>query len=146
MTKEAYSSQLGVPCKAPPWHRLTAIDLKTRRIAWRHPVGTTRDTGPFGTHVNLPLETGIFNIGGNIVTRGGLVFVGATADDYLRAFDERSGALLWQARLPAGGQATSMSYAVDGKPYVVIAAGGHGGLGTRSGDYVVAHALDGGAR
>ena len=134
---------LGVPCNPPPWGTLTAIDLTTRSIVWQHPVGTTRDTGPFGTHVNLPLKTGIFNIGGNIVTKGGLIFMGATADNYLRAFDERNGGVLWQARLPAGGQATPMSYAVDGKQYVVIAAGGHGGLGTKTGDYVVAYSLDG---
>lgn len=134
---------LGVPCNPPPWGTLTAIDLKSQRIAWQHPVGTTRDTGPFGTHLNLPLETGIFNIGGNIVTRGGLVFMGATADNYLRAFDERTGKEVWRARLPAGGQATPMSYSVDGKQYIVIAAGGHGGLGTKTGDYVIAYTLDG---
>lgn len=132
---------VGVPCNPPPWGTLTAIDLNTRRIAWQHPLGTTRDTGPLGTHENLPLPTGIFNIGGNITTAGGLVFVGATADDYLRAIDEHTGDVLWRARLPAGGQATPMSYAVNGRQYVVIAAGGHGGLGTRSGDYVMAYAL-----
>jgi quinoprotein glucose dehydrogenase len=133
---------LGVPCKAPPWGTLTAIDLQTRKIVWQHPVGTTRDTGPFNIHFNLPLPTGIFNIGGNLLTEGGLVFMGATADDYLRAFDVRNGRELWRARLPAGGQATPMSYVgADGKQYVVIAAGGHGGLGTRSGDYLQAFAL-----
>lgn len=132
---------LSVPCNSPPWGTLTAIDLTTRRIVWQHPIGTTRDTGPFGTHFNLPFPTGIFNIGGNMVTKGGLIFIGATADDYLRAIDERTGKVLWKARLPAGGQANPMSYAVDGKQYVVIAAGGHAGLGTRSGDYVMAYAL-----
>jgi quinoprotein glucose dehydrogenase len=132
---------LGVPCNSPPWGTLTAIDLTTRKIIWQHPIGTTRDTGPFGTHNNLPLPTGIFNIGGNMVTKGGLVFIGATADDYLRAIDERNGEILWKARLPAGGQANPMSYSVNGKQYVVIAAGGHAGLGTRSGDYVMAYAL-----
>ena len=132
---------LKVPCNPPPWGVLTAIDLTTRKIVWQHPIGTTRDTGPFGTHNNLPLPTGIFNIGGEMITRGGLVFLGATADDYLRAVDESTGKVLWQARLPAGGQANPMSYAVNGKQYVVIAAGGHGGLGTRTGDSVVAYAL-----
>ncbi|MDB6001577.1 MAG: putative PQQ-dependent dehydrogenase 4, partial [Rhizobacter sp.] len=133
---------LGVPCKAPPWGQLTAIDLRTRKIVWQHDVGTTRDTGPFNLHFNLPLPTGIFNIGGNLLTQSGLVFMGATADDYLRAFDERNGRELWRARLPAGGQATPMSYtAGNGKQYVVIAAGGHGGLGTRPGDYVQAFSL-----
>ena len=132
---------LGVPCHAPPWGTLTAIDLTTRKVVWQRPIGTTRDTGPMGTHNNLPLPTGIFNIGGNIVTRGGVVFIGATADDYLRALDESTGKILWQARLPAGGQATPMSYAIGGQQYVVIAAGGHSGLGTRTGDYVVAYKL-----
>lgn len=132
---------LGVPCNPPPWGTLTAIDLSTRKIVWQHPIGTTRDTGFAGTHANLPLKTGIFNIGGNMVTRGGLVFIGATADDYLRAIDESNGKVLWRSRLPAGGQATPMSYAVNGRQYIVIAAGGHGGLGTRTGDYLVAYAL-----
>ena len=70
-----------------------------------------------------------------------MIFIGATADDYLRAVDENTGKVLWTARLPAGGQATPMTYAMDGKQYVVIAAGGHSGLGTRTGDYVVAYAL-----
>ncbi|MBS0446595.1 MAG: membrane-bound PQQ-dependent dehydrogenase, glucose/quinate/shikimate family [Proteobacteria bacterium] len=135
---------IGVPCNPPPWGTLTAIDLVSKRIVWQHPIGTTRDTGPFGTHANLPLPTGIFNIGGNMVTAGGLVFIGATADDYLRAIDERTGKVVWRARLPAGGQANPMSYEVDGRQYVVIAAGGHAGLGTRSGDYVIAYALPSG--
>ena len=78
---------------------------------------------------------------GNMVTHGGLIFICATADDYLRAVDEDTGKVLWKARLPAGGQANPMSYAGDGKQYVVIAVGGHSGLGTRMGDYVMAFAL-----
>jgi quinoprotein glucose dehydrogenase len=137
---------VGVPCNSPPWGTLTAIDLVSRRIVWQHPIGTTRDAGPFGLHYNLPLPTGVFNIGGSMVTAGGLVFIGATADDYLRAVDERTGKVVWKARLPAGGQANPMSYAVNGRQYVVIAAGGHAGLGTRSGDYVMAYALPQGTR
>ncbi|NID05158.1 membrane-bound PQQ-dependent dehydrogenase, glucose/quinate/shikimate family [Luteibacter jiangsuensis] len=132
---------LDVPCNPPPWGTLAAIDLVTHKLVWEHPIGTTRDTGPFGTHFNAPLPTGIFNIGGNMTTRGGLIFIGATADNYLRAIDERTGKEVWKARLPAGGQANPMSYAVNGKQYVVIAAGGHSGLGTKSGDYVMAYAL-----
>ncbi len=133
---------LGAPCSAPPWGKLVAIDLTTRKIAWERPAGTTRDMNIFGTHANAPLPTGIFMIGGNIVTRSGLIFMGATADNYLRAFDETNGKELWRARLPAGGQATPMTYmGADGRQYVVIAAGGHGGLGTRSGDALVAYAL-----
>lgn len=125
---------LGVLCNAPPWGTLTAIDLVKHQIIWQHPIGTTRDTGLFGSHTNLPLPTGIFNIGGNMVTKGRLVFIGATTDDYLRAIDERTGKVVC-------GQATPMSYQVNGKQYIVIAAGGHAGLGTRSGDYVLAYAL-----
>ncbi|NHN85257.1 membrane-bound PQQ-dependent dehydrogenase, glucose/quinate/shikimate family [Acetobacter musti] len=134
---------LQIPCKGPVWGTLSAIDLVTKKIIWQHPVGTTRDTGPFRTHNNLPLPTGMYNIGGNIVTKGGVVFMGATADDYLRAFDLATGKVLWSDRLPAGGQATPMSYEIGGKQYVLIAAGGHGGLGTRSGDYIIAYTLDG---
>ncbi|WP_413722341.1 membrane-bound PQQ-dependent dehydrogenase, glucose/quinate/shikimate family [Sodalis sp. RH24] len=133
---------LGAPCSAPPWGKLVAIDLQTRKIAWERPVGTTRDMNIFNTHTNAPLPTGIFSIGGNIITAGGLVFMGATADNYLRAFDEASGKQLWQARLPAGGQATPMTYlGGNGRQYVVIAAGGHGGLRTEPGDAIVAYAL-----
>lgn len=139
---EPWLGALGAPCKAPPWGQLAAVDLDNRRIAWRHDVGTTRDTGPFGLRANLPFPTGIFNIGGAINTRSGLIFMGATADDYLRAFEASSGRELWRARLPAGGQATPMTYlGKDGRQYVVIAAGGHGGLKSRPGDYIMAYAL-----
>jgi len=133
---------LGAPCNAPPWGKLVAIDLQTRRIVWERPLGTTRDMNLFGTHANAPLPTGIFNIGGNIVTAGGLIFIGATADNYLRAFELATGRELWRARLPAGGQATPMTYqAQDGRQFVVISAGGHGGLRTATGDAVLAYAL-----
>ena len=84
---------------------------------------------------------GVPGLGGPISTAGNVMFVAATQDDYLRAFDVSDGRLLWEARLPAGGQATPMTYAVDGKQYVVIMAGGHGSFGTRMGDYLVAYAL-----
>lgn len=133
---------LGAPCSAPPWGKLIAIDLTTRKIAWERPAGTTRNMNIFGTHTNVPLPTGIFMMGGNIITRSGLIFMGATADNYLRAFDEATGKELWKAKLPAGGQATPMTYTgEDGRQYVVIAAGGHGGLGTTSGDALMAYAL-----
>ncbi|WP_223878700.1 membrane-bound PQQ-dependent dehydrogenase, glucose/quinate/shikimate family [Phytobacter sp. SCO41] len=133
---------LDAPCNAPPWGKIYAIDLVSKKIIWERPAGTTRDMNIFGTHTNLPLPTGIFMMGGNVITQSGLIFTGATADDYLRAFDEASGKELWRARLPAGGQATPMTYqGDDGKQYVVIAAGGHGGLGTRSGDALMAYAL-----
>jgi quinoprotein glucose dehydrogenase len=81
---------LGAPCNAPPWGKLVAIDLVSRQSVSERPVGTTRDMGLADTHFNLPLPTGIFNIGGNILTAGGVIFAGAYADNYIRAFDEHS--------------------------------------------------------
>lgn len=133
-------SPFGVPCTAPPWGKLVAINLRTGEIAWETALGTTRDITPwYMPHLRL----GVPNIGGSIITGSGLIFIGATLDDYIRAFDIQTGKELWKARLPAGGQATPMTYAVNGKQYVVIAAGGHGSLGTKQGDVVVAFALDG---
>ena len=134
-----FLSPLGFPCNQPPWGQLTAIDLATRTIAWQRPLGTTRDHAPLG----LPLPTGVFNIGGPLTTAGGLVFIGATIDNYLRAFDVQTGAELWRGRLPAGGQASPMSHVSSrtGRQYVVIAAGGHVVMRTTPGDYLVAYAL-----
>lgn len=139
---QAWIGIFGAPCSAPPWGHLTAVDLKTRKVIWREVLGTARDTGLFGTHIGVPLETGVPNLGGSIITKSGLVFIGATTDQYLRAYDLRSGKVLWRARLPAGAQATPMTYTGrDGRQYVVITAGGHGALGTRYGDYTIAFAL-----
>lgn len=131
-------SPLGIPCNAPPWGKLTAIDLATRTIKWERPLGTTHDHAPLGIAV-----PGAPNIAGSLATGGGLLFIGATIDDYLRAFDTRSGKELWRSRLPAGGQAAPISYVSGrtGRQYVVIAAGGHQALETTTGDYVVAYAL-----
>jgi quinoprotein glucose dehydrogenase len=102
-------------------------------------LGTTADLFPNSPRV----INGTPNLGGAIVTAGGLVFIGAAMDDYLRAFDIDTGAELWKGRLPAGGQATPMTYRVrpDGKQFVVIAAGGHGKLGTKLGDSRIAFTL-----
>jgi quinoprotein glucose dehydrogenase len=129
----------GYPCNQPPWGTLAAVDLETRAVIWRRPLGTTRDVAPLG----LALPTGVFNLGGTVTTRGGVTFVGATIDDYLRAFDTETGRELWKGRLPAGGQANPISYVsgATGRQYVAIAAGGHGSMKTTRGDYVVAFAL-----
>ena len=139
---QAWIGPFGAPCSAPPWGKLNAVDLKSRQVMWSQVLGTARDTGLFGTRLGLPLKTGVPNLGGSIITRGGLVFIGATTDQYLRAFDLLTGRELWKARLPAGAQATPMTYqGRDGRQYVVITAGGHGALGTRYGDYTLAFAL-----
>jgi len=137
MRREILTSPLGVPCTAPPWGRLVALDLERRRIAWSVPLGTSRDLAPFP----FWWIRGVPALGGPVVTKSGLVFVGAATDDYLRAFDVSSGAELWKGRLPGGGQATPMTYELDGRQYVVIAAGGHGGADTTLGDTLMAFAL-----
>ena len=104
------------------------------------PLGTTEDMAPFSQYVLG--KVGVPNFGGPISTGSGVVFIGAAMDNYLRAFDAKSGAELWKGRLPAGGQATPMTYRLpNGRQYVVIAAGGHGKMGTTRGDYVMAFAL-----
>lgn len=137
MRRQLIQSPLGMPCTAPPWGTLAAVDLTTGTLAWEVPLGTTEDLAPW------PFKKiqGVPNMGGPLVTKTGLVFIGAAMDDYLRAFDSETGQELWKGRLPAGGQATPMSYDIDGRQFVVIAAGGHGGAGTTLGDYVVAFAL-----
>jgi quinoprotein glucose dehydrogenase len=132
-------SPLGAPCNPPPWGTLVGIDLASGEKLWESVLGTSRDMAPWP----FWLPTGTPNQGGPIVTASGLVFIAAATDDFLRAFDTRSGEELWRGRLPAGGQATPMTYRLreDGRQYVVIAAGGHGIMGTRLGDAVVAFAL-----
>lgn len=137
VTLNPFLSPFGLPCKQPAWGYIAAIDLKTNQIVWQKRIGTVRDSAP----LPLPFKMGMPMLGGPIVTAGGVAFIAATADYYLRAFDVNTGAQLWEARLPAGGQATPMTYSVNGKQYVVIAAGGHGSFGTKLGDYVIAYAL-----
>ena len=137
VTINPFLSPLGLPCKQPAWGYISAIDLKTNEIVWKKRIGTVRDSSP----IPLPFKMGMPMLGGPIVTAGSVAFIGATADNYIRAFDVNNGTELWRARLPAGGQATPMSYSIDGRQYVVIAAGGHGSFGTKLGDYVIAYAL-----
>jgi quinoprotein glucose dehydrogenase len=127
------------PCTAPPWGELMAIDLKgDTRTAWRFRLGTLDRLMP----VPLPLRFGTPLSGGPTITAGGLVFVGASADEKFRAFDVETGKQLWEASTPASAMATPMTYAVDGRQYVVVAAGGHIVTGFRNvSDYLVAYAL-----
>jgi quinoprotein glucose dehydrogenase len=136
--REVLASPFGLPCTAPPWGTLAAVDLRRNAIRWQVMLGSTRDMTPWF----IPAPTlGMPNMGGPMVTDGGLAFIAAATDNYLRAFDIDTGRELWKGRLPAGGQATPMSFAANGRQFVVIAAGGHGKLGTKRGDYVVAFAL-----
>ena len=137
-----FLSRLGVPCSAPPWGRLNAIDLTTGHLLWSRALGTARDNGPFYRPSGLPFTIGAPNIGGAIATETGLTFVAATTDHYLRAFDTETGRELWRGRLPASGHATPMTFTTqDGAQFVVIAAGGHGSMGPRLSDALVAFRL-----
>ncbi len=137
MRRRLLQSPLGAPCTAPPWGKLVAMDLAKGKIAWSKALGTSRDRAPW------PFwnTRGVPNMGGPLTTASGLTFIGATTDNFLRAFDTTSGDEVWTMRLPAGAQATPMSYEAGGRQFVVVAAGGHAKLGTTRGDYVLAFAL-----
>jgi quinoprotein glucose dehydrogenase len=131
-------SPIGLPCQAPPWGYVAAADLGTGDVVWKHRNGTTRDLWPLG----IGFEMGVPAIGGPIVTAGGVAFHSGTLDYYVRGFDVTTGEELWRQRLPAGGQATPMTFeGEDGRQYVVVVAGGHGSTGTEAGDSVIAYAL-----
>ncbi|MFJ1293813.1 pyrroloquinoline quinone-dependent dehydrogenase, partial [Paracoccus yeei] len=132
----------GVLCTQPPYGGITAIDLRTRQVLWDRPLGTARRNGPFGLPSMLPFDIGTPNNGGSVVTASGLVFVAAATDDLIRAIDIRSGNVLWQDVLPAGGQAGPMVYEAGGRQFLVINAGGHDFMETAIGDYFVAYALE----
>ncbi|WP_455863689.1 membrane-bound PQQ-dependent dehydrogenase, glucose/quinate/shikimate family [Pantoea agglomerans] len=138
------SSSLGIPCIAPPWGRMVGVDLKTGKTEWLRRVGTTKNLKTSFLPGRFPIgfPMGMVAHGGPLTTAGDLVFHGATADNFFRAYDISTGKLLWETELPAGGQATPSTYmGADNKQYVVIAAGGHGSLGTKEGDAVVAYRL-----
>ncbi len=121
----------GLPCNAPPWGTLAAVDLFSGEKVWDVPLGSW-----------IPgMNTGAITLGGPMVSAGGLVFTAAAMDNYFRAFDSETGKELWKFELPAGGQATPMTYTLKGRQFLVIAAGGHGKLGTKQGDYVIAFTL-----
>ena len=134
----AFTSPLGIPCQQPPWGNVAGVDLRTGQVAWKHRNGTVRDLSP----LPLPFRMGVPNIGGPMMTAGGVAFLSGTLDDYVRGYDVTTGRELWKQRLPAGGQATPMTYAgTDGRQLLLVVAGGHGSTGTKAGDYVLAYAL-----
>jgi quinoprotein glucose dehydrogenase len=138
-----FLSPLKIPCNAPPYGRLSVVDLKTRKLVWSNPLGTARDSGPWGMRSMLPLTMGLPNIGGSVTTRGGLIFIAAAQEQTFRAIDIGNGTEVWSARLPAGGQATPATYwsQASGRQFVVLAVGGSVTLQTRLGDYLIAYAL-----
>ncbi|OAM78226.1 glucose dehydrogenase [Devosia elaeis] len=128
-------------CTQPPYGGITAIDLNTREVLWDKPFGTARKNGPFGIPSMLPFDIGTPNNAGAVVTASGLIFIAAATDDLIRAMDIETGDVLWEAELPAGGQAGPAMYEVDGQQFLVINAGGHTFMETPIGDYFLAYAL-----
>lgn len=137
MTRQVLASPLGLPCTPPPWGVIAGIDISKGEIVWRRVFGTTRDLAPMG----IEIETGAPNLGGPAITAGGLIFITAAFDSYLRALDVETGKEVWKTRLPATSVATPMSYVWQGRQYVVVAAGGYSNFPSRMGDHVVAFAL-----
>lgn len=140
--RKRFVSALGVPCQKPPFGTMTAIDLKTRQIAWQVPVGTVEDTGPMGLRMKMKMPVGMPTLGATMTTQSGLLFFAGTQDFYLRAFDTATGKVIWKSRLPVGSQGGPMTYVSPktGKQYVIITAGGARQSPDR-GDYVIAYAL-----
>ena len=132
-------SPLGIPCSAPPWGKLVAVDLVKGKILWEKALGSVHEMGPFPLPFHI--EWGTPNLGGGIATAGGLFFIGATMDRQLRAFDVTSGETLWRYTLPVDAAATPMTYTYQGRQYLVINAGGHFMFNREQSDYLFAFAL-----
>ncbi|HSR49529.1 MAG TPA: pyrroloquinoline quinone-dependent dehydrogenase [Acidobacteriota bacterium] len=137
MSRRPFLAPSGVPCTPPPWGKTVALDLNQGKILWEIPSGFVKD---LAQHPKAR-EFGSPTLGGPMITASGLVFVSGGKDERLHALDLSSGRQLWSAPLPGGGQATPMSYLHEGRQYIVIAAGGHEGLGTTLSDHLVAFAL-----
>ncbi|MGM8898287.1 MULTISPECIES: membrane-bound PQQ-dependent dehydrogenase, glucose/quinate/shikimate family [unclassified Psychrobacter] len=135
-----FLSPLGVPCQQPPWGTVAGADLATGDIAYQRKNGTVQDLSP----IPIKLELGVPGIGGPIITKGGVAFLSAATENNFRAYDLKNGDVLWNVRIPAGGQATPMTYLNSkGEQMVLLVAGGHGSVGTTIGDYVLAYKLGG---
>ncbi|MEA9761846.1 glucose/quinate/shikimate family membrane-bound PQQ-dependent dehydrogenase [Xanthomonas campestris] len=139
--KEPWMSPLNTPCVAPPWGYISGVDLRTQQVIWRRPLGTGYDQGPMGIPSKTKFEIGTPNNSGSLATAGGVTFIGASLDNFIRGFDTRTGKQVWETRVPAGPQAAPLSYTIDGKQYIVAAVGGHDRMETKSGDSVIAWAL-----
>jgi quinoprotein glucose dehydrogenase len=133
---EVFMSSLGIPCTPPPWGTLAAIDMDSGQLVWQKPLGRIRKAG-----INAPASWGSPNVGGPLVTAGGLIFIAATMDSEFRALDTGTGRELWRTSLPAPGMAVPMTYRAGGRQFVLIAAGGNARVGTPLGDSIVAFAL-----
>jgi quinoprotein glucose dehydrogenase len=131
-----FKDDRGYPVVKPPWGTLNAIDLNTGEYVWKIPLGHEESLND----PNIPVS-GLENYGGPVITKGGVLFIAATKDEKIRAFNMKTGAKIWEDQLPAGGYATPITYQVDGKQYVVISCGG-GKMGTASGDEYRAYALE----
>ncbi|MGD8105220.1 membrane-bound PQQ-dependent dehydrogenase, glucose/quinate/shikimate family [Pantoea sp. FN0302] len=140
--RQRFMSPLGVPCQAPPFGTLSAINLKTHKLVWQVPVGTVQDTGPLGIPVGLKMPLGMPTLGPSLATRSGLIFFAGTQDFYLRAFNSRTGEEVWKSRLPVGTQSGPITYRSKktGKQYVVIFAGGSP-HSPKTGDDIIAYSL-----
>lgn len=136
-----FLSPLGLPCQQPPWGYVAGADLRTGEVVWRHRNGTIGYPSP----IALPLTIGVPDIGGPIITAGGVAFMSGGLDNHVRAYDLTSGRTLWEDHLPIGGHATPMTYLDDtGRQILLVVAGGHSAIGTRgpSRDAVIAYVLD----
>lgn len=140
---ENFMSPLGVPCRAPPFGRITAIDLGSRKVLWQQPAGTMRDISLGSFQPGIPFYVGMPALGGAATTRSGLTFHAGTQDYYLRAYDTQTGRVLWKGRLPSGAQATPMTYfdKASGRQFVVVTAGGARYNNNDRGDWIIAFAL-----
>jgi quinoprotein glucose dehydrogenase len=138
-----FLSFLGAPCSAPPYGMITALDLNNKQIVWSKRLGNSYDSGPLGMKSYLPIPLGTPAFGGSLTTRSGVVFIAATQEQAFRALDLKTGKILWHTRLPAGGQATPMTYISpqSGDQFIVLASGGHTMLKSTPGDYIIGYKL-----
>lgn len=132
---------LGIPCITPPYGLISAVDLNSGKLLWTDRFGTSLGSGPLGLKLPLALPMGTPNHGGSMITSTGLLFIGATPDSFMRAYDVRTGKELWRQELPGGGNSQPISYTVGGKQYILISAGGSGAIGARQSTKMVAFTL-----